>query len=109
MEWDRRRVPVDRAAALRGYEAAPADRSCPCSGLLRARRRRDADRARAAAADGLLDSSRRYRGNAVLPGLDGVTVQGDYADVVRPHALLVYDSGVHAYSEGVVVDDPDCG
>ena len=56
-----------------------------------------------------LDSSRTYRGNAVLPGLDGVAVQGDYADVVRPHALRVDDSGVHAYSEGVVVDDPDCG
>jgi hypothetical protein len=56
-----------------------------------------------------LDSARTYRGNAVLPGLDGVAVTGDYADVLRPHALLVYDSGVHAYSEGVTVDDPACG
>lgn len=56
-----------------------------------------------------LDSSRTYRGNVVLPGLNGAAVRGDYADVVRPHALLVDDSGVHAYSEGVVVDDPNCG
>jgi hypothetical protein len=56
-----------------------------------------------------LDSSRTYRGNVVLRGLDGVAVHGDYAGVVRQHALLVDDSGVHAYSEGLVVDDPNCG
>lgn len=55
-----------------------------------------------------LDSSRTYRGNAVRSGLDGVAVDGDYADVVRDHAKLIDDSGVHAYSEGVVVDDPTC-
>lgn len=56
-----------------------------------------------------LDSSRTYRGKVVLPGLDGVAVRGDHADAVRDHARLVDDSGVHAYSEGVVVDDPNCG
>jgi|SRR5689334_18044044 len=55
------------------------------------------------------DSARTYRGNAVLPGLDGVAVDGDYSDVVRDHSKLIYDSGVHAFSEGVVVDDPSCG
>jgi hypothetical protein len=56
-----------------------------------------------------LDSSHTYRGNAVVSGLDGVAVDGGYADVVRAHARLSDDSGVHAYSEGVVVDDPNCG
>ncbi len=56
-----------------------------------------------------LDSSRTYRGNVVLPGLDGAAVHGDYADVVRTRALLVDVCGVHAYSTGVVVDDPNCG
>jgi hypothetical protein len=56
-----------------------------------------------------LDSSRTYRGNAVLPGLDGVAVRGDYSDAVRDHARLIDDSGVHAYSEGVLVEDPNCG
>jgi len=55
-----------------------------------------------------LDSSRTYRGNAVVSGLDGVAVDRDYVNVVRDHAKLIDDSGVHAYSEGVVVDDPTC-
>ena len=55
-----------------------------------------------------LNSSRTYRGNVILPGLDGVAVNGDYADVVRDHARLIDDSGVHAYSEGMSVDDPTC-
>jgi hypothetical protein len=56
-----------------------------------------------------LASSRTYRGNAVVSGLAGVAVTGDYANVVRDHAKLLDDSGVHAYSEGVFVDDPACG
>jgi hypothetical protein len=54
------------------------------------------------------DSARTYRGDAILPGLDGDSVDGEYADVVRPHARLIYDSGLHAFSFTVPVEDPTC-
>jgi hypothetical protein len=55
-----------------------------------------------------VDSARTYRGDAVLPGLDGATVEGEYADVVRPHSRLSYDSGPHAFSFTVPAEDPTC-
>jgi len=53
-------------------------------------------------------SARTYRGNAVLSGLDGATVEGTYSDVVRPHARLLYDSGPHAFSVSFPVADQSC-
>jgi hypothetical protein len=73
-------------------------------------------------------SSRTYRGDAILPGLNGVPVigafgdvplNGDilawddaiYANVVRPHARLISNSGVsesRINSYAVIVDDPSC-
>jgi hypothetical protein len=55
-----------------------------------------------------VDSARTYRGDAVLPGLDGETVEGQYADVVRPHSRLIYDSEGHGFSVTVPVEDPTC-
>jgi hypothetical protein len=53
-------------------------------------------------------SVRSYRGNAVLPGLNGVTVNADYSSVVRPHARLIDDSGPHAFSSTFPVEDASC-
>jgi hypothetical protein len=55
-----------------------------------------------------LDSSRTYRGDVVVPGSDGIARMGDYAAAIRQQSLLLSDSGVHAYSTGVLVDDPAC-
>lgn len=55
-----------------------------------------------------ISSARTYRGNAVLAGLNGVTVNADYSSVVRPHALLLSDSGAHAFSSTFPVADPTC-
>jgi hypothetical protein len=73
-------------------------------------------------------SSREYRGNAVLSGLNGTPVTGNFGDVplggdvaawdaaiymnvVRPHARLINQSGVsesEVNSYAVIVDDPSC-
>ncbi len=53
-------------------------------------------------------SARTYRGNAIAAGLAGTTVNGGYADVVRPHSRLVSDSGPHAFSVSYPVEDPVC-
>jgi hypothetical protein len=55
-----------------------------------------------------IDSVRIYRGAVFPSGLDGVAVDGGYGDVVRPHAHLVSDSGPHAFSETVPVEDSTC-
>jgi hypothetical protein len=56
----------------------------------------------------VFSSARYYQGNVVPSSLDGVTVTGDYGDVVRPHARLVYDSGDHAFGVGFLVPDESC-
>ena len=53
-------------------------------------------------------SARSYQGNAVGPGMNGVTVNADYPALVKPHARLIYDSGPHAFSSTFPVDDPTC-
>ena len=53
-------------------------------------------------------STREYQGNAVLAGLDGVSVSGTYTDVVKPRSRLISDSGPHATSTGFFVEDPSC-
>lgn len=55
-------------------------------------------------------SARSYRGNAVLFGFDGVTVNADYSGVLRPHsaARLIDDSGPHAFSSTFPVADASC-
>jgi hypothetical protein len=55
-------------------------------------------------------SVRSYRGNAVLWGLNGVTVNADYSSVLRPHsaARLIDDSGPHAFSSTFPVADASC-
>ena len=53
-------------------------------------------------------SARTYRGNAVLPGLNGVTVNADYSSIVRPHAALLYDSGEHVFGSTFPVADSSC-
>jgi hypothetical protein len=55
-----------------------------------------------------IDSVRAYRGDVILPGLDGVVLDADYADLIRPHALLLSDSGPHAFSEAFPVEDASC-
>jgi hypothetical protein len=56
----------------------------------------------------LIASARTYRGNVVLPGLNGVQVEGDYSDVVRPNANLFYDSGPHGTGYQTLVADESC-
>ncbi len=51
---------------------------------------------------------RSYRGNAVLPGLDGVTVNADYGSVLRPHVRLIDVSGPHAFGFTFPVADASC-
>ena len=53
-------------------------------------------------------STREYQGNAILGGLNGVSVAGTYADVVKPHSKLIFDSGPHATSFGFFVEDLSC-
>lgn len=53
-------------------------------------------------------SARTYRGNAVLPGLNGVIVNADYSSVVKAHANLLYDSGDHAFGFTIPVPDSTC-
>jgi len=53
-------------------------------------------------------SARIYRGNAVLPGLNGVTVNADYLSVLKSHTVLLYDSGSHAFSTTSPVPDTSC-
>ena len=55
-------------------------------------------------------SVRTYHGNAVLFGLNGVTVDADYSSVLRPHsaARLIDDSGPHAFSSTFPVADASC-
>ncbi len=55
-------------------------------------------------------SVRSYRGNAVLFGFNGVTVNADYLNVLRPHAAarLIDDSGPHAVSSTFPVADATC-
>jgi hypothetical protein len=53
-------------------------------------------------------SVRSYRGNAVVQGLNGVTVNADYSSVVRAHANLLSDSGPHAFSSTFPVPDSTC-
>lgn len=55
-----------------------------------------------------LFSTRWYKDNAVRWRLNGVAVEGDYSDVVRPNATLIYDSGDHGYSFGFYVPDDSC-
>jgi hypothetical protein len=40
-----------------------------------------------------IHSVREYRGNVVLPGFNGVEVEGEFGDVVRPNAKLISDVG----------------
>ena len=44
-----------------------------------------------------------YAGNVVM----GDSVDGYYSEV-RPHAKLISDSGVHAYSVGIMIPVDDC-
>ena len=53
-------------------------------------------------------SVRSYRGNAVLPGLNGVAVSGGFDEVVRAHSVLLEDSGPHAFSTTFPVEDSTC-
>jgi hypothetical protein len=53
-------------------------------------------------------SVRSYRGNAVQPGLNGVTVDADYSALVKPHANQLSDSGPHAFSSTFPVPDSTC-
>jgi hypothetical protein len=55
-----------------------------------------------------LNSAREFQGNVVLPGLNGVEVEGDYVDVIHPHARLIYDSGIHGSGIGGMAYDPSC-
>jgi hypothetical protein len=55
-----------------------------------------------------IDSVREYRGNVVLPGLDGVQVAAGYGALLRPHARLVAKSAPHAFSETFPVADESC-
>jgi hypothetical protein len=54
-------------------------------------------------------SAREYQGNAVRGGLNGVSISGTYADVVKPRSKLISDSGPHATSFGFFVADLSCG
>lgn len=51
--------------------------------------------------------ARHYRGNVILRGLNGVEVEGNYSDVVRPHARLIFEGG-GSFSFQESFPDPSC-
>jgi hypothetical protein len=50
---------------------------------------------------------RTYRGNVVLPGLNGVEVVGDTSDVIRPNANLIEEYSFPSHGDFLVAD-PSC-